>query len=165
MSAPPHQPGAAALARKLERLLRELGERMEDYQDYLKQLHEAIRDNDTPRLEQLLPQDQALQQPLGGLLELRQQMLDDLGVESLSDLLRVLGNPPQLLRARDGVERKLDNLRQQLASNDILLRRSRQRLRQTIGILAGHFDTHQSGTYCRDGALTHCDSQHSLARA
>jgi len=50
-------------------------------------------------------------------------------------------------------------------SNDLLLRKSQQRLRQSIGILAGHFDNPRASAYSRKGALDSDAPRRSLARA
>ncbi len=152
-------------ARRLQQLFEQLEGRAGDYLDFLQQIHAAIRDNDAARLEQLLPHDAALQQAIDKPLQQREQLLQEAGVESIGDLLDQLGRPQELLQARDRVEQQLEELRRQLMSNDLLLRKSQQRLRQTIGILAGHFDQPQASAYSKDGALSSASPQRSLARA
>ncbi len=155
----------AELTPRLQALLDRLDHRIDDYLDYLQQLHTAIRDNDAPRLEQLLPHAPALQQAIDEPLQERERLLDELGADGLDSLFRRLGNPAELLHTRKRVEQQLERLRRQLMSNDLLLRKSRQRLRQSIGILAGHFDSPQASAYSRDGGLTSASHRRSLARA
>ncbi len=159
------RPEPAPAAQRLQALLAQIEQRIADYRDYLQQLHIAIRDNDAARLEQLLPHDAALQEGIDAPLQQRERLLADEGVESMSELLQRLGNPAQLLQARDRVEQQLEQLRRQLMTNDLLLRKSRQRLRQSIGILAGHFDQPRASAYSKNGALDSSSPQRSLARA
>ena len=161
----PASPDTDPVVLRLQALFAQLEQRIDDYLDFLQQLHAAIRDNDAPRLEQLLPHDQALQQAIDEPVRQREQLLEAQGVDSLDALLGQLGNPEPLMLARERVEQRLDQLRQQLMSNDLLLRKSRERLRQSIGILAGHFDSPQASAYSRDGALGSAHPQRSLARA
>lgn len=156
---------ALPVEQKLTTLLGQLGQRIDDYLDYLQQLHDAIRNNDAPRLEQLLPHDQALQQAVDERLAERARLLDQQGVENLEELLGRLGRPAGLIALREDLEARLKQLRQQLMSNDLLLRKSQQRLRQSIGILAGHFEHPGASAYSRSGDLSTDSPRRSLARA
>ncbi len=150
---------------RLSQLLTRLEQRIDDYLDYLQQLHIAIRDSDTVRLEQLLPHNRSLQEAVDARLAEREQLLEQQGVDSLGALLEQLGRPADLLRRRDALESKLEQLRQQLMSNDLLLRKSRQRLRRSIGILSGHFDNPRANAYSSKGSLSPDAPRRSLARA
>jgi flagellar biosynthesis/type III secretory pathway chaperone len=158
-------PDTARVALRLQALFEQLEQRIDDYLDFLQQVHAAIRDNDASRLEQLLPHDQALQQAVDEPVRQRDLLLEALGVDSLGTLLGQLGNPAPLMQARERIEQQLEQLRRQLMSNDLLLRKSRERLRQSIGILAGHFDSPRASAYSKDGALASAHQQRSLARA
>jgi hypothetical protein len=159
------RPETGPVEQRLTGLLTQLGQRIDDYLDYLQQLHGAIRDNDAARLEQLLPHDQALQQAVDERLAERARLLEQQGVENLEQLLEQLGRPAPLIALREDLETRLERLRRQLMSNDLLLRKSQQRLRQSIGILAGHLERPAVSAYSRNGDLTTDSPRRSLARA
>ena len=165
MTPSPDRPATESVEQRLSQLLIRLDQRIDDYLDYLQQLHIAIRDSDAARLEQLLPHHRALQQAVDARLAERDQLLSELGVDSLGAALEKLGQPATLQRKRESLEDKLEQLRQQLMSNDLLLRKSQERLRQSIGILAGHFESPRASAYSRKGALDPDSPRRSLARA
>lgn len=156
-------------ARSLLPLLQQQLEQVNDFNNYLEQIKQAISHNDKDQLNQLLSATTLDVESIEQLqLKLQQTVAEygfTLSTEGLDECVNAC-QLPQLSKLHSDLKQQLQNLQNALLVNDLLVRKNQQRVRQSIRLLSGHQAVSSSMTYSSSGNTSEDNpDSHSLARA
>jgi len=154
---------------KLNALLSQQTDELDDINSYLDEIKNTIAANDIESLNTLLAQQRLPAEDINNMENQRHQLLDDHGFEftqeGLEKCISECDKNSLLAEKYEILQQALSRLQRSIQVNSLLIHKNKNRIRKSLHLLTGQQNSDNAKTYASNGQTSAYSSKRSLAQA